>query len=612
MTSQELAMMLYDDHIFERVIPFLEELSTEQLVAVLSTRDNNGKTVIKLFDGNATINEMAFPLLKKSPEHLAAVLSIADREGKMFLTKPDNVSNALWLFLEKMPREQFIPFFKTFLSIRDTEGKTFLQNFTILNQVISILTYLPFEERLALFSIEDKEGLLGSLHNPDGFEKAIPLLKKLSSWQLLAILSMREEDRTPLENPDIFKKAISLLEEQPPGVFADILELTRDKDSKKTLLHFPHFFKITIPILEKQPDKQLVDILSKQDKAGWTPLPAIDVFKNAVPFLEKMPHPRLLAVLSIKQESGLTLLHYADVFEKAIPFLKNLPPQQLVNILSIQDKLHRSLLHISSVFVKAIPLLQTLSSDHLVALLSNKNQQGETLLHFYHIFNKALPLFDGKLSVEQLKTLLFQKAGKYGDTPLHDPKILMLADKLIKSHSLDLSECVNSLGLTPLEMKAIPWTPSPTWITTSKCEADKQERKISIEDYPMRVKALQTNVEKLWTLAQEKLTPALLQVEKKAYTTDQILEALRLMIGRMEKKRHGWEHLKQRIRNLYMPFIARWWSILNLLLKSLRKQTILKKQLVILSALPQRNWKDAVPLPIKEKSNRNRCLLQGI
>ena len=72
-----------------------------------------------------------FPLLlKKSP--ISCLDRIADREGGIVLTKPDNVSNALWLFLEKMPREQFIPFFKTFLSIRDTEGKTFLQNFTIL------------------------------------------------------------------------------------------------------------------------------------------------------------------------------------------------------------------------------------------------------------------------------------------------------------------------------------------------------------------------------------------------------------------------------------------------------------------------------------------------
>ena len=116
---------------------------------------------------------------------------------------------------------------------------------------------------------------------------------------------MRENNTTPLKNPEVFKKAISFLEELPPGMFADILESTKEAKSYQLLLQNAKIFQMAIPILEKLTDKQLVDILSKWDYSGLTLLGSINIFETAVPFLEKMPHPRLLDILSIKNRQNV-------------------------------------------------------------------------------------------------------------------------------------------------------------------------------------------------------------------------------------------------------------------------------------------------------------------
>ena len=157
--------------------------------------------------------------------------------------------------------EEFITFFKEFLTIKATGGKTFLHN--LANEIISLLHPLPFEQKLSINILRIKKACSNPYIIPKALKRPFLFFKKLTPEQLLAILSMRENNTTPLENPEVFKKAISLLEELPPGMFADILESTKEAKSYQLLLQNAKIFQMAIPILEKLTDKQLVDILSK-------------------------------------------------------------------------------------------------------------------------------------------------------------------------------------------------------------------------------------------------------------------------------------------------------------------------------------------------------------
>ena len=131
---------LHNFYIFENIDGLLISLPTEHLVTVLSTQNDNGDSVL----GNPLIFEKAGPLLIRSgPERLAALLSIPDREGKALWEKPLVMEKIISFRRNARLPEEFITFFKEFLTIKATGGKTFLHN--LANEIISLLHPLPFD-----------------------------------------------------------------------------------------------------------------------------------------------------------------------------------------------------------------------------------------------------------------------------------------------------------------------------------------------------------------------------------------------------------------------------------------------------------------------------------
>lgn len=189
------------------------------------------------------------------------------------------------------------------------------------------------------------------------FTLVVPILKKLATSvpdQVIKMLSINEDDTSPLLNPAIFEKALPIFIKLSQVVPEQLENLLSSKDQYgNSLLHHTKNFEIAIPMLtqfSKSIPKVIVSLFNILNRLGNPLLHYANNFEKAVTFLEELIdiNPQLLQeILSIKNLKGSSPFHSPANFEKAIPFFEKLAQRNLAvfnEILSLKDSTGDSVL----------------------------------------------------------------------------------------------------------------------------------------------------------------------------------------------------------------------------------------------------------------------------
>jgi hypothetical protein len=442
-----------------------------------------------------------------------------------------------FLFLQFATEEVF--------QICDANGKTFLHYETNFVQFCTRCKDLPLEYFIKMVSIKDSSGVPVA-HYEAVVSKAVAHIKAHPEYSLEYLKQfcsiLDAHGHTPLYAQANFAKTLSLLPNRSLGEFITTLFL--EDAHGKSPLHYPHNFQ---EFIERQNfnDEDLISIFKKgatlldihenfmifcslRNKQGVLIIDSC--FEKLFPILEKMPSAQLVRIFSINVVPSVLHTKFTAFIERFIP-----QPQKLCEVLSAlwqQGILPLTHPH----FVR--PLVHMLKSSPIACLsfFSIKDGEGTPILFDTRVGLAFLPVIE-KFSTEDVKKVLSITCAN-GNTLLHNYFVLKQAASLVNTHKIILDSLANADGVAPWMFLQVQL--SSSWLTRRKMVIPLLES-ISVEEYKKRVGVLHHKVVCAWQhihslLEAGTLSSNMLYMNHKHYSPENVLEALQLILQRMEQK----------------------------------------------------------------------------
>jgi len=309
-------------------------LSSKNLIKLLKTKNSDGNTLLH----NHQIAEALMPILESqlSKEQLLDLVSIQNDNGRIPLHYHETTKVLMPLLMTKFSHEeqQLLPL----LTIQNKPyGRTVLQDASNIPFLIPLLNKLTSEQLLSVLSHGDHSKgdqwicSNTSMHKADAVKALLPvLIEKLSSDQWVQLLSMTDNyDKTPLHHTSITKVLMPVLSEKlSSDQLVQLLSIksrceTGDfrSDNDRTPLHDEYNLEILTPfLLKKLSADQLVQLLSIQTRnRRYTPLhwEGSNVVKNLMPLLEMASIKKLFQLFAIQNsyEQKIDDLNEYDALE---------------------------------------------------------------------------------------------------------------------------------------------------------------------------------------------------------------------------------------------------------------------------------------------------------
>lgn len=377
----------------------LAQLSVEDLVALCSARDKDGKTLLH----NSKMFKILLPYLIKIPfEQRKSILSNASEYAAMNVFKVEDIYALA---------EGDIQQLKQLLEVRDLHGRTYLdypKNF------ISLLSS-PNIKKL-------DETSLRTLFPSD-------TLKKFQNMLKASYMTKESEEFCAKPNIALFAAAVPLFKIMSQDEIRSIFGMTHNSQirSGASPLHYDQIAEVCMPLLmhlhENGQNEFLVELLLKTDQWQQTPLYTAS-FSILTPLFEKLPRELFMKLVTHRDDHGETCFHHPLLFNLSIPMLMNFDVEVLEAILDLKAPDGRSPIHMKPKNPDQTPylfegrslvLLNRLEPEKFRAYLEAKDKTGQTPTEGQ---NPPFPnLEDLKLlSFAKQRDLLFMPAGKDKDT----------------------------------------------------------------------------------------------------------------------------------------------------------------------------------------------------
>lgn len=244
-----------------------------------------------------------------------------------------------------------------------------LYDLSFFQKMMPLLEKLSSEDLVTLLS--DK-GLFEPypLHNAEILKEAIPLLTKLSPEQRFILLSMRYDGKTPLEiNAEA---TVALLNQISKEEWIPLFNVER---VSKILVSWPkHIYPLFENLTKDELKVFLLKIAGGDETVLWYSL------GGAISLLKKLSADDLKEFLWVKNKYGDTLLHAPFNVSSLINLLQNYSLSEQIELLSVFDDKGRTPFHIKELIEAFIPCVKELPSENVIAYLSLKDSKGKTPL----------------------------------------------------------------------------------------------------------------------------------------------------------------------------------------------------------------------------------------
>lgn len=411
--------------LLEVIVPFLLKLKKEQLVAILSIKNDDARTALHVFiDASLMIKikqkiaSVITPLYQVlDTKLLVAVLSEIEI-GLIFIDNSEIIKVIFPLF-NKLEKGQLIDIWNIECWDYALNKFFFSKNLEALNIILLLLHKLEAEQLVAVLGIQDRLYGRTVLHgvaysdNVKIFESIASLLIKLEKKQLRTFLDIRNHfGETALqavilsENLAVISAICSLYQGLDTAQLLSILSI-QASDTKRTILHTAIYYqnvkiiKAMLPLFDRLKTEQLTAILSiRSGDNEKTPLQAAISSKNLAiisvicSLYKGLDTSQLLSILRIQAlDDGRTVLHMVinvqnlEIIKAIFPLFYKLTTAQLTVVLSIissddgKTALHDAIDSQKIRLIKSIlSLFRKLKTEQLAAVLSIPNDEWRTVL----------------------------------------------------------------------------------------------------------------------------------------------------------------------------------------------------------------------------------------
>jgi len=406
----------FDDDLSDVVLPWFEIFSSEQLIQLLTTEDDERGAPI--FSGVKFLQ----PMLERklSTEQLMQLLMFRDTKRG---ATPLHYYNIIVIFVPLLKKVLSSEQIVHLLSLK-RKGDYYTPLRHHIDICLPLLEQLSFEQMMQVLSIKGEgESVDKSIVDCNSVHTLMPILERLSFEQLMQVLSInKKEDKYPIINDYSLPKLMPLLERFSSEQIMQVLTKKVDKDriSIQSNSFFPEYLT---PLLSKLSAVQLMQLLAiKNPKDGTT------LSKNYSTVLSFLP---LFEKFSVEQLEDLSADQLVYFFELTYTFgswqgkdnamdegfvlllKRKLSNEQIVQVLSTTDPRNntRTAWQHGGTTTKLLPLLEQLSFEQFMEVVSVRDENGNILMQYPSI-KELIPALH-KFSAAQLKQLFMLKSEEF-------------------------------------------------------------------------------------------------------------------------------------------------------------------------------------------------------